>query len=275
MSGLGGYDPGHYAPIVEAERRHFWFQARNAVLETVVRQEIAGLAPGYSVLEAGCGSGHVLAMLHRVCGAGRVVGMDFLIEGLRVAHTASAAALVQGRVEQPPFSRPFDLVGIFDTLEHVDDDRAALRHLRGLVKPNGVLVLTVPAYQALWSDFDEEAHHCRRYEPSDLRARLNAAGFKVEYLTPFMAALYPVARLGRAASDLRRGVLRRHGSAAESAVSEQLRVRPGVNGLLAFILGQEARLVARRMSIPIGTSLLAVARAPAMGPDNGLQLSHL
>lgn len=232
------------------------------MIETVVADEIAKLDAGYRVLEVGCGTGYVLRMLHRVCAGGRVVGMDLFHEGLALAKRRSGARLVQARIEAPPFTEPFDLVGIFDTLEHVPDDRAVLDHLRKLLRPKGALLVTVPAYQALWSGFDEEVHHCRRYEPSMLRERLTEAGFVVEYLTPFMSLLYPVARMGRWASDVRRRQRRAAGKPVDSVFREQLAVRPGINGVLSFLLAQEARLVAARRQLPIGTSLLALARVP-------------
>lgn len=257
----GGYNPEHYQPLFQAEERHFWFRARNTVLETLVRRETAALPGGYRVLEVGCGTGYVLRMLQRVCDRGTVIGMDLFLEGLQLAKRRGGARLVQARIEHPPFSQPFDLVGIFDTLEHIENDRAVLRHLRYLVRGGGALLLTVPAYQALWSDFDEDAHHCRRYEPAQLFDRLSAAGFTVDYLTPFMATLYPLARLGRQVADARRVRRVRSGREATSAVHEQLRIMPG-NGLLCWILEQEARLLARRKHLPIGTSLIAVARVP-------------
>jgi SAM-dependent methyltransferase len=257
---LGGYNPDHYRELFESEDRHFWFRARNAVLETVVRRETAGLPDGYRVLEIGCGTGYVLRMLKSVCNRGSVVGMDLFLEGLEMARLRSSAALVQGRIEQPPFRHRFDVVGLFDTLEHIQDDRSALAHLHQLIRPGGTLLITVPAWQSLWSDFDEEAHHCRRYEASQLTDRLAEANFQVEYLTPFMAALYPLAWIGRRIMDARRGRQRRRGGVVGSAVTEQVQILAG-NDALAWILAQEARLVARGFHLPLGTSLLAVARA--------------
>ena len=262
MSGAGGYNPQYFAPLFEVEDGHFWFRARNEVLRAIVRREISALAPGYHVLEVGCGTGYVLRLLDELCAGGTVVGMDLFHEGLRLARQRTRAPLVQARVESPPFRSRFELVGIFDTLEHVEDDRAALRHLRDLLQPGGALLVTVPAYQALWSEFDDEAHHCRRYEPATLETRLLEAGFTVEYLTPFMATLYPVARIGRAASDVLRRRRRAAGRAGGSAVVEQLRIMPIVNPLLSFLLTQEARLLAGRHRLPFGTSLLALARMP-------------
>lgn len=258
MNASGGYNPEYYAPLWAAEDRHFWFRARNAVLEHIVQSEVASLPAGYRVLEVGCGTGYVLRMLQRVCSRGLVVGVDLYLQGLMLAKQRSGARLVQARIEAPPFREPFDLVGLFDTLEHISDDQAALTHVHSLIRPGGALLLTVPAYQRLWSDFDVEAQHCRRYEPALLARRLQDAGFRVDYLTPFMATLYPIARAGRMLTDL----WRRRSSAPQpsSAVVQQLKIRPGINELLSFALAQEAKILSRRGQLPMGTSLLAVAR---------------
>jgi len=258
----GGYNPDFYAPLFEAEDRHFWFRARNVVLERIVAAETAGLRNGFRVLEVGCGTGYVLRMLHDTCRRGVVIGMDRFADGLALARKRSAAPVVRGRIEAAPFSVPFDLIGIFDTLEHIDDDAAALGNLRQLLRPGGVLCVTVPAYEELWSDFDVESRHCRRYAPELLDERLRQAGFTVEYLTPFMATLYPLARIGRFLSDAQRRRRAASGDASQSAVVDQLRIRPGINGVLTFLLAQEARLIEARKQLPLGTSLLAVARVP-------------
>jgi SAM-dependent methyltransferase len=258
----GGYNPEFYTPLFEAEDRHFWFRSRNAVLERIVTAETANLADGFRVLEVGCGTGYVLRMLHDACRRGVVIGMDLFGDGLVLAKKRSAAPVVRGRIEAAPFAVPFDLIGLFDTLEHIDDDAAVLADLRKLLRPGGVLCITVPAYEELWSDFDVESHHCRRYAPESLEERLRNAGFTIEYLTPFMATLYPLARIGRFVSDARRRLPVAGRGHRESAVLDQLRIRPGLNGMLTFLLAQEARLIAARKRLPIGTSLLAVARVP-------------
>ena len=130
---------------------------------------------------------------------------------------------------------------------------------RGCRLVGGFLVLTVPAHASLWSRFDEESHHCRRYERDELRTRLVDAGFTVDYLTPFMVTLYPIARVMRLFSDAVNSWRRRFAVTQTSAVRHDLAVTPIVNDLAGFLLRQEARLLRRRMRLPFGTSLVAVA----------------
>jgi SAM-dependent methyltransferase len=256
----GRYDPGFFPPLFAVEDRHFWFRARCRVVATLAAQVVAGLAPGYRVLEVGCGTGNVLRALVEACGSGRVVGIDLFHEGLRYARGRSTAALVQGDLHRPPFAAPFDLVGMFDVLEHLPDDERVLHQLAELVKPDGALLLTVPAHPSLWSYFDVASRHLRRYTTRGLTATLGAAGYRVEYLTEYMSLLFPAAWLGR------RLVGWRHGRPAASAEQSrelahgELRVIPVVNGLLGSLLAPEAPLIARRWRLPLGTSLLALAR---------------
>ena len=259
---MPGYDPRLFEVLFDAEDRHFWFRARNRVLAVVARSVVSRLADGYRVLELGCGDGNTLRMLDEACARGTLVGMDLFADGLQYARRRTRAPLVCGSMDRPPFRARFQLVGMFDVLEHLEDDRTALCRVRELVEPGGTLLLTVPADQRLWSRFDEESHHCRRYQLRDLESRLTDAGFKVEFVTPFMVALYPLARVGRKVSDWLRGAKARLGLPPGSAVASETRVRPVINGLLSVILSPEARFIRRRRRLPFGTSLLAVARLP-------------
>jgi SAM-dependent methyltransferase len=257
-----GYDPDHFAALFAVEDRHFWFGARTLALQTVIDDIAPGLPAGYRVLEIGCGTGNTLRMLKHACsGASLIVGIDLFEEGLVYARRRTGLPLVRARIERAPFAVPFEVVGMFDVLEHIEDDRASLREVRALTAPGGHLLLTVPAHMALWSRFDEESHHCRRYEPDELRDRLTAAGFSVDYLTPFMAALYPIARVSRWLTGRANDVRRRLGIESRSAVMSDLAVRPVINDLMGFMLRQEAPILRRRRRLPLGTSLLAVARA--------------
>jgi len=257
------YDPAYCAPLFAIEDRHFWFRARNQAIATLVRQLTVGLAPGYRVLEVGCGTGNVLRVLEQVCPTGTVIGMDLFAEGLRYAQQRTHCPLVQGDVHAAPCTTPFALIGLFDVLEHLPDDGQILHDLWTLLVPGGVLLLTVPAHPALWSYCDEAAHHCRRYSQHELAGKLSRSGYCIEYLSPYMASLFPLMWLGRRlAAALHRSTAHTPGHSAALAGAE-LQVWPGINELLAWVLAQETRLLARRCRLPLGTSLVAIARRPS------------
>ena len=254
------YDPNSFAPLFDVEDRHFWFRARNQAIAALASQIATSMTPGYRVLEAGCGTGNVLRVLERTCSGGMVVGMDLFSEGLQFARRRTSCALVHGDINALPFAGPFDLVCLFDVLEHLHDDVQVLDSLHKVLSQNGVLLLTVPAHPSLWSYFDEASHHCRRYGVGELSSKLVGAGYRVEYITYYMASIFPLVWLGRRLMALRRQKATTDVDGAKALASGELRVIPVVNGLLAFLLSLEARLIARRRHLPIGTSLLAVAR---------------
>lgn len=257
-----GYDPVYFEQLSAIESRHFWFRARNRIIADAVR-EGGFVREGATVLEAGCGAGNVLAVLERVFPGGTVVGMDTFIEGLRIARRRAACPVVQADINHPPFRPSFDLIAILDVLEHLEDDTGVLETLRALLKPGGALLLTVPARRSLWSYFDEAGHHRRRYESDDLERKLVAAGYRVEYLSHFMLPLFPMVWLGRRLRALAGRDSRGGGRNPRQLTSAELRVVPVLNEILAWVLALEAVFVRRRRRLPVGTSLIAVARQAA------------
>lgn len=245
---LNGYDPGHYAAIAAAERWHFWFRARNRVLRTALRPLRTDLPSTPRVLEVGCGTGNTLRVLRDVFPTAPLVGMDLFAEGLQYARAETGVPLIQARIEAFPFSVPFDLVGLFDVLEHIADDDAALGTIRDHLAPGGHLVLTVPAGMHLWSAFDEAAHHHRRYSQSQLVAVLERAGFATRVVSPFMTATYPLLWLSR-----------RFNRSASEAPTAELRPPSWINAAADLALRPERWVLQAGLPLPFGTSLLAIA----------------
>jgi SAM-dependent methyltransferase len=252
----GGYDPAHFASLFPVEDRHFWFRARNQVISAVAMQAVEQLSPGYRVLELGCGNGNVLRFLERACPTGILVGMDLYAEGLRFARSRTSCHLVQGDVSRSPFGKPFQVIGMFDVLEHISDDRRILRNVWKLLDDRGILLLTVPAHASLWSYFDESGGHCRRYELDELRSKLEEADYQIEYLTQYMSSIYPMMWLSRRIrSRVMTGTDR-----SKKLLQDELRIVPVLNEILSFFLSSESKWLAKRRQLPFGTSLLAVAR---------------
>src|SRR5262249_33202068 len=244
---VGGYDPEHFQALAAVEENHFWFRARNQVISVLASAAVSGLRPGYFALEIGCGNGNVLRHLETTCRGGTVIGMDLFREGLQLARMRTdSCLLVQGNASQAPFSKTFHLIGMFDVLEHIQDDIGALRDIRSLLDPDGALLLTVPAHASLWSYFDEASRHCRRYEKNELRSRLERTGYKIEYLTEYMTSIYPLVWLGR-----RWAAWRRTDQTPHELVSHELQVNAALNRILTALLFQEARWIGRRRHLPV------------------------
>ena len=240
-------DAAEYRRMAAHEDRHWWFVGRRAVLDAVLTA--LALPPGARILEIGCGTGGNLPLLARHGTVSAVETDDFARD---LATTRSGIAVQAGALPDrlPAHGAPFDLVCLFDVLEHVADDAAALRALAPLLAPGGRLLLTVPAHRWLWGVHDERLHHRRRYARGELRARLEEAGFAMDRLGFFNAALLLPAMAAR--------LLDRWGN-RRSALGGGL---PPVwlNRLLGALFAAEAPWL-RRHTLPCGLSLLAVAHA--------------
>ncbi|MGO4881332.1 MAG: class I SAM-dependent methyltransferase [Bryobacteraceae bacterium] len=249
----GGYDPAHFAALYAVEDRHFWFRARNRIIAKLAAQAAAKFGADCRVLEIGCGNGNVLHVLERVCPGG-AIGMDLYAEGLAYARQRCRCPLLQADLARAPFSTTFHMIGMFDVLEHIADDHSALRAVHNMLEPHGKLLLTVPAQPSLWSAFDEQSGHFRRYEKEGLAYTLQECGYKIVYLTGYFAAIYPLLWLSRQLS-------RNHSpkDGPHAAVTRELRMVPVLNGLLWLALLPESWWIGRGRRLPLGTSLLAVA----------------
>ena len=255
------YEPDFFAPLFAIEDRHFWFQARNRMVAELTKQATRELEAGYRVLEIGFGTGNVLRVLESVCQQGRVYGMDLFDEGGQYARSRVSTPLVKGDLLTPPFGMCFDLVCLFDVLEHIEADHNALERVNELLKPGGRLMVTVPAFESLWSYFDEAAHHVRRYSRQLLISSLRKTGFEVEYASYYMMSIFPLVWAGRRLASLRPSSSRLTPEKRVDALTlNELRIVPLVNPVLAGVLGAETLLTARRIALPFGTSLVALAR---------------
>jgi SAM-dependent methyltransferase len=263
---ITSYDPDYFNPLFLAEDRHFWFRARNRIIADSLGKIIDALPDGYRMLEIGCGTGNVLRMLEKICGHGKVIGTDLYAEGLQFARRRVSCSLVQSDLNYPPFRQDFSIIGMFDVLEHIEEDVAVLKNVGRMLSKDGVVVLTVPAFQSLYSYFDEASHHVRRYEIDNLHTALSKAGFRVEYISYYMALTFPIVWLVRKLSPLLNS--RKHDTSHNNNNDEfvhdmavnELRIVPVANDVLAWLLTREAWFISHHIRIPFGTSLIAIAR---------------
>jgi SAM-dependent methyltransferase len=200
------------------------------------------------VLEIGCGTGHNLAMLSEF---GHVDALELDDEARAVAEKRLGRNVMSAPL--PGLSgvpqKHYDLIGAFDVVEHVEDDRAALASIAERLKPGGKLVLTVPAHQWMWSAHDVVNHHKRRYSKRGLRRLLEESPLKLDTIGYFNSLLFPVAIAERLSSKLR------------GKDDADLTLPPApLNTVLERIFAAERHLVGR-LPLPPGLSLFAVASA--------------
>ncbi len=227
----------------------FWFSHRNGVIVDA----LARAAPPGWLLDVGGGNGAVAAALVR---AGHEVALlEPGADGVAAALARGLGPILQATLDDAglvPGSVP--AAGLFDVLEHMEDDVAFLARLRDALGGGGRLYVTVPAFGWLWSHADEHAGHFRRYTPRSLEAALVAAGFRVERTSCFFSFLVPPILVGRTLRDR----LRPSRPAADDGGDHRPPrwLRPPVAAASA---GERAWL-ARGGALPVGSSVLAVAR---------------
>lgn len=226
---------------------------------TLVRQLDTAYAPGYRFIEIGCGNGNVLRDLEQVCAHGSVIGLDLFAEGLRYARQRVKAPLVQADIYALPFKTKFEMIGLFDVLEHLDNDGDILAQLRPALTVGGAILLTVPAYNALWSYSDRLADHKRRYTTQSLTEKLTQSGFEVSYISYFMMSILPLVWLSRTLSNYRLAHADDPNALERELFQNELKITPVINDGLTTLLKQEARFVQARKPMPFGTSILALA----------------
>ena len=238
-------DPRYESKTLALEDRHWWYRGRRRIVADAVA--MLELPDDAQILDAGCGSGRNLELL---AAFGAVTGLEPSSASLSVARGRRLGCVVEGSIESIPLpDASFDLATSLDVIEHVDDV-TALRELRRVVRPGGFLLITVPAYPALWGPHDELNHHRRRYTRSSLLRAAALAGWEPLRTTHFNSLLLGPAALLR---------LRERGSPrVRDGSSDFDRTPAWLNGLLERPLLVEAALLRTNRSIPVGLSLMAV-----------------
>ncbi len=241
-------EPEAYIDMAASEEGHWWFQGRRQILAAT----IAGLDLPESarILELGSGTGGNFQMLQRF---GRLTALEAndMARALSVRKSWGTVQVLAGSLPDhlPAFPEKFDLICLFDVLEHVEDDAGTLKVVHGLLAANGTVVLTVPAFPKIWGPHDEQLHHKRRYRRTELQTKLQDAGLRISKLTYSNMFLFPAAVVARLADQFVKT-----GQATGSG-----RLPGPINRSFAAIFGAE-RFLLRRMDLPIGLSLLAIAK---------------
>ena len=231
----------------ELEKQHWWFRARREILKTFIQN--LQLPEHSVVIEIGVGSGENLYTIYP--GHYQLYGIEPFPRNAEYANERGEVPVYTGTAEAWPDeleNHRIDMICMFDVLEHLEHDSAALKYMYEKLQPGGYLLLSVPAYQWLWGRQDEISHHYRRYTRSSLLKKIQNAGFTPDHATYFNSILFPAIALQRMLQKL---------TGAEGSDFDQ---RFGKAEKLFYRLFQSEKHLLPFMSFPFGVSIFMAAK---------------
>jgi SAM-dependent methyltransferase len=246
-----GFRSTHFAELAALEEGNFWFEARNRLIVWALRKYVCDF---HTFLEVGCGTGFVLNAVAAAFPKARVSGSEIFSAGLGfAANRLPRAGFMQMDARRIPFVEEFDAIGMFDVLEHIEEDETVLRETHAALRSGGHLLLTVPQHAWLWSETDAYACHVRRYSAQELHERVLDAGFTIVRSTSFVSVLLPLmmaSRLSKRDRDL----------AGNERSGAELSVTPWLNRAFAATMAAEFRTIRAGMNYPVGGSRFLIAK---------------
>jgi SAM-dependent methyltransferase len=235
-----------YHKTAASENIHWWFIGRRTIVEQILKGLC--LPKSAEILEVGCGTGGNLPLLARF---GEVYGVEVDDTAREYARKREIGTILPGSMpDEIPFTgQLFDLIVMTDVLEHVQEDQIALERLYLILKSGGYILITVPAFTALWSRHDELHHHKRRYDMRGLRTKLIKSGYVIVKASYINCLLFPFI-----------AVIRLTQRFFKMNDADDLKMYPTlVNRLLTKLFASEGYML-KFISLPFGLSLLCVGR---------------
>ena len=246
----GGFKASYFSDLARLEDANFWFRSRNHLILWALK----AYCPNFSsLLEIGCGTGYVLSGISKQFPHAIIHGSEIFTAGLGFAASRLPSVnLMQMDARNVPFVDEFDVIGAFDVLEHIEEDELVLAQVHAALKPQGVMLLTVPQHTWLWSSVDEHACHVRRYAALDLHQKIESAGFQILRSTSFVTTLLPAMMVSR--------FLQKKVTNESFDATAELKIHPWLNRLFEVMLGAELSMIRNGLNFPLGGSRLVVAR---------------
>ncbi|OQX71686.1 hypothetical protein B6D52_00705 [Candidatus Parcubacteria bacterium 4484_255] len=223
---------------------YWWFSARQKIIMALVSKAIA-VQKNLNILDAGCGAGNFIVPMRKY---GQVWAVDNSPHAIKFCQTKKIRVYKSSLKTMPFADNFFDITLVLDVLEHINDDSIAIKELKRVTKKNGLIFITVPAYQFLWSYHDVSHNHKRRYTIKTLKNKLRKNNLQVLKATYFNTFLFLPIVLIRFIKKL-----------SHSEKPDINRINPLLNTFLEFIFSCEKQLI-KHINFPFGISLIIIAK---------------
>lgn len=231
---------------------HFWYKARRALINDLLSVIFKNYDRQRSILEIGCGLAYQMPVLEKW---GRVEGFDINTKAVAVAKRNGFNVKVKDLESDDLRDYQPDTICLFDVLEHIKNDREAVKKIHLALKSNGYLFLTVPAYNFMFSSHDKALDHFRRYDKNKLVLLLENAGFKVVRSGYWNSLMFPGILLMRVLKRFLTLFIKK-----ESYRSEAFSLPPIINGCLYRVLMLENFLLRKNIKFHWGLSIFIIAK---------------
>lgn len=234
-----------YKDLYALEDLHWWHKAKSDLVCFLIKKYLPHKKN--NLLDVGCGTGKNVETFSKLAD---VSGIDFAPEAIAFCKKRGLENIFKATVEKMPFKKEsFNAVTALDVLEHTDDSKA-VREIYRVLKKDGILIATVPAFSWLWSRWDEVLHHKRRYTNQSLIEVLEKNGFKIIKISYVYSFLLLPALVIRKIKE----IISKDNYPSDFKLSNKI-----LNNLLTALANIEKILIIN-FHIPFGTSLIVVAQ---------------
>lgn len=246
----------YYNEYYKLERTHWWFKARLVILETIMyNHNIINGKKHTTILNAGAATGATSVMLKKF---GEVISLEYDKDCSEFLEKLLNEEVINSSLTELPFKdKKFNIVCAFDVIEHIEDDRKAIREIYRVLDNDGYIYLTVPAFDILWSEHDEINHHYRRYKLKQLVDLLESNNFKVQYKTYFNFYLFIPILLLRILFKI---LPYRKKKSTTGSDFEKFSSNKVLNTILFKIFKNESHWLKSDIELPFGVSALIIGK---------------
>jgi SAM-dependent methyltransferase len=232
--------------IINIEKNHWWFVARRKIIKSFLKKSLNKKTN--NILDIGSGTGTNFSVLKVF--SDNLTGLEPFNEAINYSqNNFPEIPIIRGSFPEFDIINKFDLISLFDVLEHLEEEKLALDKIYKALNPGGYVVITVPAYMFMWTKHDEIAHHKRRYTKRNLSETLRASGFKIDRMSYFNTLLFVPIVVVRFFSKF----FIKDGENSDFSKTPDI-----LNGLLKFIFGLESYALPY-IIFPFGVSIICLA----------------